>query len=60
MKSFYIFILFIFLGVVGFLLSFLLNKISFFYEHENLTFILICFICSLIYGIIINKLLKKK
>ena len=59
-NGFYFFIVFIIIGILGFSLSFFLNKISFFEKHENFTFIVICFICSIIYGLIMFLLIRKK
>ena len=54
-----ILLIFVVIGIIAFFLSFLLNKVSFFYNHEGITFILIAGGCAFIYFLILkffNKL----
>lgn len=57
-KSIYILIIFIIVGIIGFLLSYFLNGIDFFAKHEN--FVLICLICVIVYGLLLYFLIRKK
>jgi hypothetical protein len=58
-NNIYILIIFIIVGIIGFLLSYFLNEIDFFIKHENITFVLICLICVCIYAIILFFLIRK-
>ena len=55
-----IFIIFIIIGFIAFALSYVLSKIDFFWKHENVTFVVVCFICAVIYGIIMFILIRRK
>lgn len=59
-KSIYILIIFIIVGIIGFLLSYFLNGIDFFAKHENFSFVLICLICVIVYGLLLFFLIRKK
>ena len=55
-----IFIIFIIIGFIAFALSYFLYKMEFFGKHENLTFVVVCFICAVVYGIILFILIRRK
>lgn len=59
-NNIYILIIFIIVGIIGFLLSYFLNGIDFFAKHENFSFILICLICVIVYGLLLFFLIRKK
>ena len=59
-NGFSIFIIFIIIGFIAFALAYFLVKIDFFLKHENITFVVVCFICAVIYGIIIFILIRRK
>ena len=53
-------ILIIFIGFIAFALAYFFVKIDFFLKHENVTFVVVCFICAVIYGIILFILIRRK
>lgn len=59
-NGFFILIIFIIIGFIASALSYFLFKIDFFWKHENLTFVVVCFICAVVYGIILFILIRRK